>query len=1578
MIDHNSKITIRNARTHNLKNISLDIPHHKLIVITGVSGSGKSSLAFDVIAKEGQRRYFETLPSFAQQFAGKIQKPDVEHIEGLSPVITISQKTTGLNSRSTVGTVSDMYSYLRLLFARFGTTDKNIQLSKSLFSFNSELGKCQQCNGLGKEEKIDSNKLISQPDNSIRNGALAPTLPTGYIMYSQVTIDVLNTVCNAEGFSVDIPWKELSQQEQQVILYGSEKVKVPFGKHSIESRLKWTGIKAKPREEGYYKGMIPIMSDILKRDRNPNILKYVSSVTCTSCGGKRLNAEALSVTIHNYSIDQLLAFELSELNNWFNTHTWHPAAEKLIAKISSQINSLEQLGLGYLTLNRTANSLTGSEIQRIRLANQAHTTLSNVLYVFDEPSIGLHPDENEQVIHLLKKLVNDYNTVIVVEHDLTTIKNSDWIIDIGPKAGINGGSILFNGSLQDYTKATINSPTHYALTQQVHTPILHNSSKNTGAIILSGCYEHNLKHIDVHFQLNQINIVSGKSETGKSSLVKNTLYKLSQNPTDKTIKIKSHNGIEQIDNVILIDQSPIGRTPRSNPATYLGISDHIRDLFAKLPESKEQSFTKSKFSFNNKGGRCETCLGAGKTQIGMHFLGNVDMICGTCGGKRFNDAILQIQYHNLSIADIYKLTIDKALLLFEDHPKIIKGLNLLHRFGLGYLTLGQSSTTLSGGEAQRIKMANELQKKSTGNTLYILDEPSIGLHQYDITNLLYLLNDLKEKGNTIVCIEQDEHIINNADWYIEFGPKSGKNGGQIKYQGLPKKLTNTDIRIEDTPVTPSTSITLKGIQTHLLKNIDVNIPKNKLTVITGLSGSGKSSLAYDTLFAEANSRFSESLSTYSRNYLQLKNNAVIGKATGLTPTIAIRRKKNLNTKRSTVGTATGIYTHFRLLYSRIAQLNGKMLSAQHFSFNHQLGACPNCNGLGQEQTCNPDILIQNPNLSLLNGAFNKNKALDYYTNANGQFIAILKTIAHEQQWDIHKPWNELDDAIKHIIYYGTGSKQWQTTWNFKTKTRTGSQEISAKWIGICNYINDEFNRKRHNKSISNLEALMHDINCHECNGSRLKKELLTTTFQGLNIHELSQLTIQKCYDFIQQHPSESSNTIAATALLKVKPILKTLIELGLGYLSINRNTQTLSGGEFQRITLAGQLASHLYGVTYILDEPTIGLDQKQIATIIHLLQKIIANGNTIVVVEHDENMIKNADYIIELGPASGTNGGQVTYQGDYQTLTRQPDTLTYKLLFEKKTIQPIASINPEVPFGVKNASKHNLKNLDITFQSNTITAITGVSGSGKSSLIKNVLYQSYQSKRPIGCSTYFGFEQFDSIVLIDQQPVSMNSLTTPASYIGIIDHLKTFFSKSTKAKSLGLKKNDFSYHSKTGKCPSCNGYGQLKTSLDFMSDVWIPCDSCNGLRYNNHILDCKINTKSIGDLLLLTIDEAIDFFKDEVFITEKLEFLATIGIGHLKLGQGGNTLSGGEAQRLKLAKELLNSNGSKNLYLFDEPTVGLHYFDILNLAEIFKNLVTNGHSIIFIEHNSTLIDIANYHIQLGPGSGDKGGYLLKH
>lgn len=1594
-----SWIRLRGVREHNLANLQLNIPHGQLVVVTGVSGSGKSSLAFDVVAREGQRRFMETLPSFSRQLLGGWKRPEVDQIEGLMPVITIGQKTTSGNARSTVGTLSDGSDLLRLLFARIGKGPADLALTRSLFSFNTPQGACPHCQGLGVEERISVDKLVADPNLTLREGALAPTLPTGYIMYSQVTVEVLNMVCEAHGFTVDIPWNELNEEQQNVVLNGSTQLKVPYGKHSIESRLKWTGIVAKPREEGHYKGLMPIMSDILRRDRNPNILRYAESVTCSACLGKRLKPEALSVTVQKKNIAELSSLEGSELRQWWLNQNWDaataPIAEAIGKPLLRLLNWLEKLGLGYLSLDRASDTLSGGESQRIRLINQISAELSDVLYVLDEPSIGLHPKDNAALLEVLQTLVNRGNTVLIVEHDATTIKQADWIVDLGPGAGEAGGQLLFNGPFQSFLEERQlagKSPTFDVL-RTSNSELANAKLSHLQPIELRHIQTHNLQDISVHFYPKAFNVVTGVAGAGKSSLVKHALLQRAEQAMNESSS-PGKAGLSAFDYLLSIDQSPIGRTPRSNPATYTGLADRIRDVFAQTEQAKASGFKKSRFSFNTKGGRCETCQGAGLISVGMHFLGNVNSICGTCLGMRFNKETLNIQFRDHSIAEVFELSVAEALTVFEGLPKLCQPLQMLQDVGLSYLRLGQASSTLSGGEAQRVKLAAELHHRKGKSGLYLLDEPTVGLHPADVQVLLKALRSLVEQGHTIVCVEHDDTVIRQADWVIDLGPGGGREGGQLMIQGTPaevaqskQSLTGAALRGKWSSIPPipekttsTMALELEGVSTHLLQSVSVAFPKNQLSVVTGVSGSGKSSLVFDTLFAESNSRFTESLTTYQRSRLKQANRAELTGSRGLGPVVAIGRKFLVGSERSTVGTVSGINDHLRLLYSRLAQQQGFSFSAQQFSFNHQSGACTTCEGLGVTLQGNPEALVAHPEKSVLDGAISGNRIANYYGNPDGQFIAILKAVGLSENLGLDRPWNALEPAVRNLVLNGTGEQIWETTWRFKTATREGEQAVKAAWLGFSGYVEDEFRRKHQNKNIQTLTELLHPVSCTLCGGARLQTERLAIKWQGRSIADWSALPIDDIRPELAKAQAAEKQAILKEILQEILPPVQQQLQLiqalGLGYLSLNRSSPSLSGGEGQRLRLAGQLAAQLHGVTYVLDEPTVGLHDDNTQQLLEVLRLLINRGNTVVVVEHDTTVIQAADYLVEMGPGSGIEGGHIVAAGAPQKVLQHPDSITGPLLIEAATLTfPPRNLQPEA-FGVQGAFANNLQDLDATFTAGGLIAVAGPSGSGKTSLIREVLWPSIKAGRPRGCRNSFGLSLFDAVGWIDQRPLSGTESSTPATFTGLMDRLRAAYSMLPEAREQGLKKSAFSYLHKEGRCPECNGFGRIKSALDFLSDVWVACESCKGKRYRKAVLNVKLNGLSIGDCLHLTVSEALVALKELPKARPALEALHQLGLGHLKLGHPGNALSGGEAQRLKLAKELAQPTKGRKLFLLDEPSTGLHLRDLKMLAKVLHELTVQGHTVLYIEHHPKLIAMADQVINIGPGSGVQGGRLV--
>lgn len=920
-------IEIKGAREHNLKNIDINIPKDKLTVITGLSGSGKSSLAFDTIYAEGQRRYVESLSSYARQFLDLMKKPDVDSIEGLSPAISIEQKTTSHNPRSTVGTVTEIYDYMRLLWARAGTpyspatglpiesqtvsqmTDKitaypegtkiilsapiargkkgefkkefeslqkqgyqrvnidgtmyNIEevpllnknqkhdievvidrlvikpgiddrLSQSietalklsdgllfvnftdgserkifsskfacpvsgftieeieprLFSFNNPYGACPHCDGIGAKLYMDPALIVPNENLSIEKGAIAPWYGFRTSFYSQT----INSLCDFLRISPKTPWKDLPEKAKQIILYGSGNVSIPM----YYSRF----VTEKP-----FEGVIPNMERrFLETDSmasREELSHYQSAAPCEACGGKRLKPEALAVKICGYDIMQASDMSIKNALQWFDqveeqlSPQKREIAHKILKEIITRLQFLNNVGLEYLTLSRQSGSLSGGESQRIRLASQIGSGLTGVMYVLDEPSIGLHQRDNDRLLETLTRLRDIGNTVIVVEHDEDAIRAADFLVDMGPRAGDEGGKVTASGTVNEVLKNK-NSLTAQYLNGEKFIAVPAKRRKGNGKFLeISGVRTNNLKNVDLKLPLGTLTCVTGVSGSGKSSLILETLYKAlnkeingSREPAGFYNQIK---GAENIDKIIDIDQSPIGRTPRSNPATYTGLFTYIRDWFAGLPEAKARGYSAGRFSFNVAGGRCEACKGDGVTKIEMHFLPDVYVECEVCKGKRFNRETLEVKYKDKSIADVLDMTIDEAYKFFDAIPAIKNRLDLLRQVGLGYVKLGQPATTLSGGEAQRIKLSKELSKKATGKTLYILDEPTTGLHFDDINKLLKVLHQLVENGNSMIVIEHNLDVIKTADYIADIGPEGGDGGGQIIAQGTPEQIVKAGV-----------------------------------------------------------------------------------------------------------------------------------------------------------------------------------------------------------------------------------------------------------------------------------------------------------------------------------------------------------------------------------------------------------------------------------------------------------------------------------------------------------------------------------------------------------------------------------------------------------------------------------------------------------------------------------------------------------------------------------------------------------------------------------------------------------------
>lgn len=1280
-------------------------------------------------------------------------------------------------------------------------------------------------------------------------------------------------------------------------------------------------------------------------------------------------------------------------------------------------------------------------------------------------------------------------------------------------------------------------------------------------LTVCGARQNNLKDITVGFPLGRFVCVTGVSGSGKSSLVNDILREVLKRELNLAEKVKpgdhdAIDGIEHLDKIVDIDQSPIGRTPRSNPGTYIKVFDQIRDLYTKLPDSKVRGYKPGRFSFNvptgaKGGGRCEACEGNGANKIEMDFLADVWVMCPVCDGKRFNRETLQILFKGKSIADVLDMDVGDALEHFEAHPKISHMLQTLHNVGLDYVKIGQSSTTLSGGEAQRIKLARELVKKSTGQTLYLLDEPTTGLHFDDIKKLLKVLHGFVDAGNTVVVVEHNLDVIKTADWIIDLGPEGGVEGGQVVVEGTPEDVAKCKeshtgrslAAVLGVQLGHSKSkntkkngvvkragrakrfdqITVHGACQHNLKDIDVAIPRSQTTVFSGPSGSGKSSLALDTIYAEGQRRYVESLSAYARQFLTQVQKPRVEKIEGLSPAIAIEQKSPSKSPRSTVGTVTEIYDYMRVLWARLGtpycpkcdvpigtqtsdeivervmameasaralilapveratnetyeqlfqrerangfsrvRIDGEVcsidepisidkrskhavelvvdrvtiranqksrindsieqaltlgqgvvivqpvveaesrrkkpadqrysqrnacdkcgksydeLTPHHFSFNSRLGWCESCEGLGTQRGASPDSIAVRPSKSILDGAF-----VGWENpRENPAQRAMLTAVAEYVGFDPETPWMDLSESNQLALLQGTGS-----AWISMPGQDHLLNNVRFRWRGFFPAIDRATRSSWTFRKL--LEELVTDVDCNACTGSRLRTESRYVALNDRRIQDVCRMPLDKAARFFKSLKLDRrEKRIAGELLREINARLQFLLDVGLDYLSLNRPTPTLSGGESQRIRLASQIGSGLTGVLYVLDEPTIGLHPRDNVRLISALEKLRDLGNTLLIVEHDREVIDHADHLLDFGPGAGIDGGQITAAASPKQMRKKRASLTGQYLSGKKYIpvpsnrRPIENESELQWLTVEGARHNNLREITAAFPLSRFVAVTGVSGSGKSSLISDTLHPALASRIhrarlvPGGHRQITGAEHIDKVINVDQSPIGNSPASNPATYTGVFDLIRELFAKLPDAKVRGYTANRFSFNRAGGRCEACFGMGQQCIEMHFLPDVWIECESCKGSRYLQDTLDVKYKDKSIADVLNMRIAQACDLFESIPKLRRLLQTLVDVGLGYLQLGQSAPTLSGGEAQRVKLAAELGRPSTGKTLYILDEPTTGLHFDDLSKLLNVLHRLVDLGNSVICIEHNLDVIKTADWIIDIGPDAGINGGHIV--
>jgi excinuclease ABC subunit A len=1841
-------IQIRGAKQNNLKNLDLKIPLNALTVITGVSGSGKSTLAFDILYAEGQRRYVESFSAYARQFLDRMDKPDVESIEGIPPTIAIDQSRPVRTSRSTVGTMTELHDHFKLLFSKiavlhcrgcdriverdtaqsvfkklsslaegtplvitfrlapsalpwndvksglqqagfhrlllqqtvrdlaevneapptdqplevvvdrfayradnhkrisdsleqafhFGKGRLSLFLSQeharepfsnhlhcphcdisyqdpvpNLFSFNSPLGACETCRGFGRVIDIDLDLVIPDPGKSLSEGAIKP-----WVTKPRRTRRLME-FCERKRIPTKKPFGELTDKQRQLIIDGDGDFK---GIRGWFRRL----------ERKSYRMHVRVF-----------LARYRTYLLCPDCQGSRLKPGALHYRIAGKNIAQVNALSVDEAYRFFDelrpTGAMDQVASLILNEIRRRLSYLLGVGLKYLTLDRQSRTLSGGELERVDLTTAIGSSLVNTLYVLDEPSIGLHPRDSRRLVEILHRLRSNQNTVVVVEHDPEIIKESDHIIDLGPKAGDQGGEVMFAGSYEELIQNQ-NSLTAAYLSQRKVIPFPSRNRKPLlkRSIKIQGANANNLKDIDVEVPLGLLVCITGVSGSGKSTLVDEVLHrnlkKLKESSFATVAHCKSIDGVDKISEVVLVDQSPVGTTPRSNPVTYMKVFDAVRRLFALADLSRMRGYTPSTFSFNVEGGRCETCRGEGFEKIEMQFLSDVYTSCPECHGSRFREEILEVTYRGRNIRQILDLTVAEAIEFFKDVSEIKEGLYPLRAVGLEYMRLGQPLTTLSGGESQRLKLAAHMAKAKKAGTLFIFDEPTTGLHFHDIERLLWAFNELIDQGHSIVVIEHNMEVIKCADHIIDLGPEGGDDGGRIVTTGTPEQVARAESshtglylrpylgKDPESPFRPvlekisrdreskasieDNAITIVGAKEHNLKNINLNIPRDRFVVITGLSGSGKSSLAFDIIYAEGQRRYIDSLSAYARQFLQIMARPNVDLLAGIPPTVAIEQRLSQGGKKSTVATVTEIYHYLRLLYAKVgkqhcvqcgrqirslsrsqildrisrsyrgkevlilspivrgrkgfhkeviggarrlgyrrARIDGKLvdlrapelsqglerfkehdidivigkakagsgeldgmidqgmrlgngvihllsergeqifnqrlfclqcsigyepLDPRLFSFNSRQGACAECGGMGFQWDFDPALLFADPRRSVsetLTGisAFSAQHGLQ---RAAQRFLHELK---EEHEVDIDKPFGRLPKRTQEQILFGGNGH--------------------GTFVGLIPYLRELWQGGGEEDSDQALSELMSESPCGACRGKRLNSRAQAVRVDGKAIWQVTALSVQDAKEYFDALPiahSENGNierdrAVADKILREIQQRLNFLSEVGLPYLTLDRRADTLSGGEAQRIRLAAQLGSNLRGVCYILDEPTIGLHPRDNAMLLRTLRRLEEVGNSVLVVEHDEATIESADLIVDLGPGAGTHGGHVVSIGSPEEIKNNPDSLTGVFLrAERKRLGPNRKLGKPHWLTILQAKANNLKNVDVRLPLGMWTCVTGISGSGKSTLVKEILYKGLKMKlgqfagRPGAHREMNGWQSLERVVEVDQTPIGKTPRSVPASYVGLLDEIRKLYALAPESRLRGYTPSRFSFNVRGGRCEECAGQGKIRKEMSFLPDVFVDCETCHGERFNEETLSIRYNDKNIADVFAMTVEEAVPFFHAFPKIARPLKILDDIGMGYITLGQASNTLSGGEAQRIKLAYELGKESHGKTLYVLDEPTTGLHFADVEKLIHILHRLVEMGNTVVTIEHNLDIIKDADYLIDLGPEGGEQGGYIV--
>jgi len=1831
-----SRIRLQGVTQNNLKGIDLDLPTGSLIVVTGPSGSGKSSLAFDTIYAEGQRRYVETFSPYTRQFLDRMDKPQAVSIEGIPPAIAIEQSNSVKTTRSTVGTITEINDYLKLLMARAAVatcpgchrpvspesaesitatllstltgrrlmitfpvttqtepeegqpapkppapsdfftflqeqgylrvwidgavhrTDEATSLTRlpavvqviqdrivigdgergrlteaietslrlgnervtlidpetgekfphsggwhcphcdldirppspGLFSFNNPLGACPDCRGFGRIIGIDYDRVMPDRSLSVAGGVVKP-FQSGQSRDCQR--DLLRA-CAEHDIDVHLPFEELPDADQKFVIEGESGADLS-GEELWENN-RWYGI------DGFFQWM---EKRTYKMHIRVFLSRYRAYKPCRTCDGGRFQPETLNYRLpvpgKPMTLPEIASTPVSRLAPLLREL---PLPEgdagtlMLREQITSRLGYLEAVGLGYLTLDRATKTLSGGEIERVNLTTCLGASLVNTLFVMDEPSVGLHPRDVGKLLEIMRALRDKGNTLLVVEHEEAVIRSADHIVDLGPGRGSDGGSLMFSGPLSELPSSKQSLTAAY-LRGDKSIDLPKKRRKPRKWIDIKGIRHHNLDRLDIRFPLGLFCCVTGVSGSGKSSLVRDVLYRnltsAAAEEGEAAGRCRSIKGGEELSDIVMVDQSPLSKTPRSTPAVYLGVFDSIRELFGMEDDAIAAGMSPSAFSFNSGQGRCDRCSGLGFEKVEMQFLSDLFLRCPECEGKRYQERVLAIRHRGKSIHDILEMTAREAIAFFKKGPKsdsICGPLQLLADVGLDYLKLGQPLNVLSGGESQRLKLAARLAGHEPGGALLIFDEPTTGLHIDDIAILLKAFDRLVAEGNSIVVIEHNLDVIKTADWVIDIGPEAGDEGGRLVVAGTPEEVAATEgshtgrylrevlagrppllfgKKSDSKPSERPKAIEIRGAREHNLKNISIDIPRDEMVVVTGLSGGGKSTLAFDILFAEGQRRFLDSMSPYARQFVEQLEKPDVDVIEGLPPSVAIEQRITRGGGKSTVATVTEIHQFLRLLFAK--------LGTQH---------CPDCYVPVQKSSITAvaselETMAKDSSVQLFANLIRGRKG--YHTEVarwagehgfttllvDGEMVEVEDFQALERFKEhtidvligtIEKGASKgILDLAKQALEIGKGTAKARLVASGNAKpagAKAAKAAKSAKGAKKAKpapakeefrILSSEMNCPDCGRSFEELDPRLFSFNsphgwcehcrgfgevwteipkakdfdsqleadlaaeksfenreegetrpCPVCQGDRLNPVACAVRINGESIagfsgHSASEaLAATRNWKF-----SGREETVARDIIPEIRQRLEFLGRVGLDYLQLHRSAKTLSGGESQRIRLAAQLGSNLRGVLYVLDEPTIGLHPRDNTRLLDALEELTAMGNSLLVVEHDEETMRRASRIIDLGPKAGSHGGEIVAFGTMNQIMAEERSLTGKFLREppvhpqRGSRRPMKDVSDWIE--LKGATRHNLQDVDVRFPLRRLTAITGISGSGKSTLLRGVLLPAVEEsltragRRKKSGPQYWksisGTQHLSQVIEVDQSPIGKTSRSTPATYLKIFDAIRTLYAGLPEARLRGYTGSRFSFNNQGGRCDRCEGQGVIKLEMNFLPTSYMPCEDCNGTRFNRQTLEVKYDGKSIGEVLSMTVEQAAEFFSAHPKIRRPLQLLVETGLGYLKLGQPSPTLSGGEAQRIKLVTQLARGGSSDRprmakrggtLYILEEPTIGLHASDVELLQTVFHRLVDEGHTVIVVEHHLDLVAEADYIIDVGPEAGKNGGKII--